>query len=493
MKVLFIYPNTSGVGEIPITIGYLQGVLRQEGHDVKIFDLSIYKPFSAKPDEMQTKVGQFKPVAARRKFSAPIIKDLDPKEDLLQVVKDYNPGLVAVTSFTTNFRVGISLLEEIKRHFKDIYTIYGGIHTKLLPEEVIGEPAVDMICVGEGEELIAELCNKLESNSDITSIRNLWIKSKGKVIKNELRPLIDLDDLPFLDFDGFDDCNFYRPLAGRLYRMANVDISRGCSFQCSYCINRTLQKMYKGLGKYHRRQSIEKAIQNLVHVKERYNIEMMRFWDEDFAAVNLDYLKGFAEEYGKAVNLPFLVYAGVNSLHEERVKIMKEMGCVSIGIGIESGNENIRRDILNRRASNEKIIKAFKLVKAYGIRVSAYNIIGLPFETRENIFETIELNRRCKPATSSVTFLEPYPKTEIYSICVKNGFIEPGYIVTYGVFTPHINERLISHRELKGLRKTFLLYTRVPRLLYPLVKICEQDNIVSNLLFNILVKLYHGH
>lgn len=363
----------------------------------------------------------------------------------------------------------------------------------MLPDEAINEPSVDMICVGEGEELITELCNKLESNSDITSIRNLWIKSNGKIIKNESRPLIAPDDLPFLDFDGFDDYNFYRPLAGRLYRMANVDISRGCPFQCSYCANHTLQKLFKGLGKYHRVKSVPKAIEDLVFVKEKYNVEMMRFWDDDFAALRLDYLKDFAEEYEEKVNLPFLIYAGVNSLNEEKIKVLKDIGCVTMGIGIESGNETIRRDILNRRMSDEKIVKTFNLVKDYGIRVSAYNMIGLPFETRENIFETIELNRRCKPATSSVVFLEPYPKTEIYSICVSNGFIEPGYIPICDFFTPHIKEKTISHKELRGLIKTFTIYMRVPRLLYPLVKICEQDNPISNLLFKILVKFYHGH
>ena len=148
MKVLFIYPNTSGTGEIPINIGYLQSALKHEGHDVKIFDLSMYRAFSSKSDELQIKVGQFKTVLARHDLPTPIIKESDPKERLLQIVKDYNPGLVAVTSFTTNFKNGISLLEEIKRYFKDIYTIYGGIHTTLLPEEVVNEPAVDMICVG---------------------------------------------------------------------------------------------------------------------------------------------------------------------------------------------------------------------------------------------------------------------------------------------------------------------------------------------------------
>ena len=493
MKVLFIYPNTGGVGEIPVNIGYLQSVLKREGHDVKIFDLSMYQEFCSRPDEIHIKIGQFKPVASRKDLPAPIIRDSDAREDLLQVIKDYDPGLVAATSFTMNFKVGISLLEEVKKHFRDVYTIYGGIHTTLLPDEVISEPSVDMICVGEGDELIAELCNKLQSNSDTTSIRNLWIKSNGRIIKNELRPLVPLDDLPVLDFDGFDDYNFYRPLAGKLYRMANVDISRGCPFQCSYCVNHTLKEIFEGLGKYYRVKSVEKAIDNLVHVKEKYNVEMLRFWDEDFGAFKLDYLKEFAEEYKKRVNLPFLVYAGANSLNEEKVKVLRDAGCVSMGLGIESGNENIRREILNRRMSNEKIVKVFNLIKEYGIRVSAYNIIGLPFETRGNIFETIELNRRCKPATSSVVFLQPYPKTKIHSICVSNGFIDPADQPTYDAFTPHITEKLISHKELKGLLKTFTIYTKVPRLLYPLVKICERDNAISNLLFKILVKLYGGH
>ena len=493
MKVLFIYPNTSGAGEIPLSIGYLQSALKRDGHDVKIFDLSMYKAYSSTSDELQTKVGQFKPVEARNGLPVPIIKDLDPETDLLQIIKDYNPGLVAVTSFTTNFKVGISLLEFIKRYFKDIYTIYGGIHTTLLPDEVISEPSVDMICIGEGEELLVELCNKLESNSNITSIKNLWIKSNGKIIKTDLRPLIAPDNLPVLDFDGFDGYNFYRPLAGSLFRMANVDISRGCPFRCSYCVNHTFQRLFAGLGKYHRVKSVKKAIDNLVHVKDKYNIEMMRFWDEDFGVFKLDYLKEFAEEYMKKVNLPFLIYAGVSSLNREKLEVLKDMGCVTIGMGIESGSEHIRRNILNRRMSNEKIVKVFNLVRDIGIRVSAYNMIGLPFETRENIFETIELNRKSRPDTSSVVFLEPYPNTGIYSVSIENGYIEPGYVPTYDFFTPHIKEKLISHKELKGLIKTFTLYTKVPRLLFPLVRICEQDNLISNSLFRILIKFYGGH
>jgi len=492
MKVLFLYPNTSGSGEIPISISYLQSILKREGHEIEIFDTSDYKSCSSRPDEYQIHVGQFKTVEKRSDMPQLSLKDLDPKEDIIRVIKSFNPGLIAVTSFTTNYKFGVSLLREIKTHYKDIYTIFGGIHATLMPEEVISEPAVDMICVGEGEEPLVELCNKLSSGTDITSIRNLWFKTNGKIIRNEMRPLINLDDLPYQDFDGFNEYNFFRPLAGKIYKMANVDISRGCIFKCSYCINHTFQKKFKGLGSYHREKSVRKAIDNLVHIKNKYGVEIVRFWDEDFTVSSFKYLEEFCEEYRDKVKLPFLIYASASTMTEDKIRILKKAGCVTVAMGIESGNEIIRRNVLNRRITNENITKVFHLIKSYGVRISAYNMIGLPHETRKHIFDTIELNRVCRPDTSSVAFMEPYPNTEIYEDCVKNGYIEPGYTPTYDFFTPHIKELLISHKELRGLIKTFTLYTKVPWLFYPLVKICEMDNLISNIIFKYLVKLYGG-
>ena len=492
MRVLFIYPTTSGTGEIPINISYLQSVLKQSGHEVRIFDVSDYRMFSLKPSETQVNSGLFKPVKNKMSAIGQNLKDFSPWEDLIRIVSDYKPGLIATTSFTTNFKLGVSFLNEVKKYSKDIPTIFGGIHTTLNPGEAISEPSIDMICIGEGEETLAELCDSLESNRDITFIRNLWIKKEGKIIKNSCRPFMNLDKLPFQVFDGFNDRNFYRPLAGRFYRMANVAISRGCIFQCSYCVNHAFQKMFKNLGNYHRKISVEKAIQNLMYIKKKHNIEMLRFWDEDFTTVSLDYLKNFADEYKKEINLPFLIYSRVNTMNENKLKILKDMRCVTIAMGIESGNEYIRNNILKRHMSNEEIVKAFHMVKRYGVRVSAYNMIGLPFETRKNIYETIDLNRRCKPDTSSVSFLEPYPNTEIYSTCVNNNFVDSGYVPTHNFFAPHIKEILISHKELTGLIKTFTLYTRVPRLLFPLLKFCERNNWLSAFLFKVIVKFYSG-
>lgn len=493
MKILFIYPNTAGAGEIPISISYLQSVLKKNGHKVKIFDTSDYKVFSSRPDELQIKVGQFKPVKKRDDLPDANIKDADPKKDILWIMDSYKPDLVAVTSFTTNFRLGLSFLTEVKKHFKNVPTIYGGIHTTLVPDEVILDPAIDMICIGEGEGPLVELCDAIEGNRDISGIRNIWLKKNGSIIKNPLRPLIDLNDLPFQDFDGFNDYGFYRPLAGKLYRMANVDISRGCIFKCTYCVNHKFSIMFKDLGRYHREKSVKNAIANLLHIKNKYRIEMMRFWDEDFTTMPLEYLREFTNEYKKSIALPFLIYASASTMREDKLKVLKDAGCATIAMGIESGNKEMRKQVLNRDMSNEKIVKAFQMIKADRIRVSAYNMIGLPFERRKNIFETIELNRKCAPDTSSIAFLEPYPNTEMYSICLKNDFIDPDYVPSYDFLTPHIKEKCISHKMLKGLMKTFVLYTKAPKILYPILRLCEDENKFSDLLFSILVKFYGGH
>ena len=492
MRVLLIYPNTAGLGEIPINYSYLQSILKQNGHQVEIFDISSYKAFAERSDKVMTKFGLCKEIERRDDLPPLILKETSPVDDIANKVEDFQPGVVGVTSFTSNYETGIQLLEGLKKRFKDAFTIYGGIHTTLMPEEVIKEPAVDAICVGEGEEMLLELCNGLDAGSDITHTKNLWIKRKNTVIRNSLRKLIDLNDLPFQDFDGFNDRNFYRPLAGKLYRMGNVIISRGCAFRCSYCINHTLQEKFDGLGKYHRKMSVDRAISNLVHLKEKYRLEMVRFWDEDFTTIRVDYLKDLADEYKEKVGLPFLIFAHVKSLSEEKTKILKDMGCKTMAVGIESGSPYIREKVLNRKISNKKHIEAFKVIRDYGIRVSAYNMIGLPHETRKEIFETIELNRLCKPDTPSVSFFEPYPNTRIYEQAVREGYLKANYMPVFDFLAPHINEKLITHNELKGLIKTFALYTRVPKILYPIVRLCEYDNMVSDFLRSILFKFYGG-
>ena len=122
--------------------------------------------------------------------------------------------------------------------------------------------------------------------------------------------------------------------------------------------------------------------------------------------------------------MPFTIFARPESLTEEKIKILKKMDCVSVSIGVESGDQYIRNKILNRRMSDETIIAAFDLLHRYKIRSSSLNMIGIPTETEENIWETIKLNRRLQPSTISVAVLYPYKGSHIRELCLREGYLD---------------------------------------------------------------------
>jgi len=257
--------------------------------------------------------------------------------------------------------------------------------------------------------------------------------------------------------------------------MLNIELSRGCPFNCTYCVNGVLKEKYRGLGTYHRIKTVQQSIEELNFLIKKYGFNFIRFWDEDFTSINVSYLQKYAEAYIQQINLPFLIYARVDTINEDKVKILKKMGVKAFAMGIESGNEFIRKNVLNRRMSIKEIIDKFALVKSYGIRVSAYNMIGLPFETREAIFDTIELNRMVDPDSFSVTLLEPYKGTPIRKMCEEQG-LDPNHETTWGV--PQFIPKGMTAEELQGLYRTFRFYVRFPKSKYAEIRQAERDDAV---------------
>jgi radical SAM superfamily enzyme YgiQ (UPF0313 family) len=155
-------------------------------------------------------------------------------------------------------------------------------------------------------------------------------------------------------------------------------------------------------------------------------------------------------------------------------------------MGIESGNKWMRKYILNRDVSDKEIIEKFEIVKKKGIRVSAYNIIGLPFETREMVFETINLNRKINPATSSVAAFKPYPKTQLSEIAKEFGFLRK--TPDYTSWRADLNSPYLSGEEVDGLVRTFSLYCKLPEEFFPLLERSEKDEQFAKEVFAKLIR-----
>lgn len=491
MKVLFVFLNDRKRTLIPTTLCLLKTVVQNKGFDTKIFDTSFYEEHERFAEETKKEeAGVFKPVdygaIGLEIKKSPLV------DDFLKDAGEYKPDLVAFSVYSSTYRLGTDLARAFKEKHPDTPVIFGGVHVSIDSESVINEPFIDIICLGEGEGPLVELCEKMDKGLPINDIKNLWVKEDGKIIKNPLGPPSDMDKLPTPNWDGFNTAHHYAPYRGKLLKTALMEFSRTCIFDCGYCGNRIMKDLYKdsGLKSIVRNKSPEKFIADLKYLKDNYGIEFVSITDGTFLSFPDRILEELAEMYIKEINLPFFVDSTVTTITQKRVELLKRMGCVAINMGIESGDESYRLKYLFRRITDEQILEGFKVVSEGGIEARAYNIIGLPFETREDIFKTIELNRRAGSDSVSLSIFMPYQGTYLRDVCIEEGFIEKDHEVIGDGTVPNIKSATMSAEELVGIYNTFFLYVKAPKVLFPIIRICEKDNWFAKKLRKLLLKVF---
>jgi radical SAM superfamily enzyme YgiQ (UPF0313 family) len=194
---------------------------------------------------------------------------------------------------------------------------------------------------------------------------------------------------------------------------------------------------------------------------------------------DVDLVKKFCDAYKKYVNLPFSVNLQCKLIKEEAFAIAVDAGLSNICVGVESGSENIRRKVLKRNYKDEDVIRAFDLAHKHKIRSSSFNIIGLPDETREDILQTIELNRQAKPDSATVTFFHPYRGAPLRKLCVEKGYINEEDSKHEDMYRAesHLNMPQITKKELSNLMQAFQLYFKLPKKFWPLIK--ESEDLTS--------------
>ena len=465
MRILFVNYVNYLQSPFPEGIALLSALLKQQGHEVELFDTAFLKRPSGDDGIGPAGITFYK----KTPYSISDLVQDDPVEDIeekfVEIIERFNPALVAVSAMTTNYEQSLNLVKTARactnRPFK---VIFGGVHPTLMPDDVIDEDVTDYICVGEGEEALSELCRRLDKGSDVSDIENLYIKkdegSGKKIVKNGFRPFINLDSLPTPDLSIFDPRYFFKPFQGHVYRGIFMCSSRGCPRGCAYCVNNKLNRLFKDCGKsLVRFQSPRILASHIEFFKNNYGVNWIRFSDDTFLSRPLEDLQELARLL-KPLDIMFGCAIDPVTVTEEKVKAAKEMGCVSMSIGVETGNEAIRRKVLGRQISNEQIRKAFKIVRNMGIKVSAFNMIGLPGETKENVYETIRFNKELGVPDANLYILYPFPETRIYHDCnLKMRFREriPSMNEAYT-----FNLSKMTQDELLFFFKTFNLYLVLP-------------------------------
>lgn len=491
-KVLLIYPGFFMQLGLPLGIAYLASALKKDGFEVKIFDTIFYRePGDVDINEERQKAHHsVKPVDYNSVGISK--KDTDMLEDFSGVLNDYQPDLIGISAVEGIFERGLKLSRQAKK-ISPAPVIFGGVFPTMAPEAAIAEDSVDMICIGEGEEALLELCRRLRDERDYSDIKSLWVKIGGEVIKNGLYPLKDFKELAEPDFSGFEQSVFYRPMQGRLWRTLPVETARGCPYLCSYCCAPALKRLYKAeCGQsYFRNRPISSVLAEIENEVKKYSPEFIYFTSETFLAMNDKEFAGFISGYGR-IKLPFWIQTRVETIADDRIKKLREVGLYWMSIGIEHGNEEFRRKYLKRYSTNEQILDAFKVLDRCRQGASVNSIIGLPFETRELLEDTIGLNRKIlavnKRIRCSISVFTPFRGCELHEVCLKHNLIDD---VPYTSHTNLIGGSILkspyfSKEDLNGILRTFSFRVHFPAEYRQRIQLAEKFTPEGNREFELL-------
>ncbi|MBU0929645.1 MAG: B12-binding domain-containing radical SAM protein [Nanoarchaeota archaeon] len=396
MKFLLINPPSSikiyktgklkaAVSEMPlISLASLAAVLEQEKVDTQVLDLST---------------------------------SLDPLKDLSEKLQEFNPEYLGVTFTTPLYNEAKEIANMAKNYNKKIITIAGGVHPSALPRETLEETKFDIVVLGEGEVTLKELIK----SKHLKDIKGIGYKDKEEIKINPRRELIkDLDTLPLPAWHLFDLKKYKASkLTTRNQPVGPIETSRGCVYGCTYC-NKDI------FGRTFRFKSPEKVIKEIEHMLDS-GFKEIHIWDDNFST-KLDRAKKICDliiEKGLNKKFTWVLACGVrcDCIDEEFIRKVKEAGCYSIYLGVETGNPELLKKI-NKGETLEQIKKAFDLCKKVGIETVAFYMLGLPGETIETMNQTIKFSKELDSDYAKFTITVPFPSTPLFYEWEKQGIIK---------------------------------------------------------------------
>jgi len=427
MNILFIYTNINGFHDDCYSFGLasIVSMARMNGHKCKVSIIKNKQDYSRVLDEIAT----------------------------------FRPRIVGFSSVSSQFNYVKEIAALIKSKFRDTITVCGGVHPTINPECALEAASLDGVFVGESETSFVEFLKKIEKGEPYKNTDNLAYAENGDLILNKLKPLItSLDSLPFPDREVYP---FKDTL--KMTGWAPFLFSKGCPFLCSYCSNHAIAKRYNLERNYPRYRSPESSILEIEEVADKFKIDRVIISDDTFG-LDKGWREEFCEKYRKRIKIKFICLLRANLIDEEFIRLLKSTGCCRVSIGVESGNEYIRNKIMNRQMSNKQIIKAFDIVRAHGLQTTAINIIGIPEETEEMVWDTIRLNRKVKPTLSGVNIFYPYKGTKLGDHCFEKKYVDKN------LYHDFSNERRETVLRFPDSYKKRLLYYREnwETLVYPL-------------------------
>jgi len=318
------------------------------------------------------------------------------------------PDIVGISAMTHEIHQAGEVATLAKKHFPNVIAVIGGVHATALPERTVTEfPIFDFAVYGEGEISFYELISSISKNSSYENIKGIVFRTPNGVRRNEPRELIaDLDELP--------------PPAWELFPRAEeypIMTARGCPFQCNFCM--------RVMGNKLRKRTVQNVYAELAYCIDTYQPRLIHFLDETFTIdkKNLNQLLDKMLEAGMEKKINWDAQTRSDVADYELFKKMRESGCVWLGIGVESGNQEILK-ASGKGIFLEQVTTAIGMAKKAGLKTDGYFILGHPNETKQTATDTINFAAKLNPTKITIGIMTPYPGTDIFDMATKG---EGGY------------------------------------------------------------------
>lgn len=413
MKLLLINPYFKAMTkyervEMPLGLTYLAAVLEKANFDVEIIDASV---------------------GSKRSFKKNIWHYGYTLDELITKIKEKKPDLVGLGCvFSMRFPEVLEIAKEIKKINKDIIIAIGGIHPTIFAKQILKDYSFfDYILLGEAEYSFLDLVKSIQSNNlkELKNIDGLAYRKKDKILVNPKTTFIEnLDSLPFparhlLPIEEYLKNSAPTNWGLGAHRQFSILTSRSCPNRCTFC------SMYLVHGPRWRSRSSKNVLNEIDILVNKYNAKELCFEDDNLTLSKqrmIDICQGIIDK-GIKINWNTPNGVAIKSLDYEVLKKMKESGCTSVNLAIESGDDYMRNEIIKKNLPREKIYEIVLACKKLGLKANAFFVLGMPGETKKSLENNIKLLKELPFNGIAVLFATPFPGTKLFQWAIEGKMI----------------------------------------------------------------------